>query len=105
MEDKSENPLLSTQTSSDSGLQVILHPLPILSISDRITRFIVRGEKDSLIVMALLGRQNGREITIEESFDCKVDLAANGEYQLDQDWFDSRLEQSKIPPLLSSYSA
>ncbi|KAL2136733.1 hypothetical protein VTI74DRAFT_1774 [Chaetomium olivicolor] len=89
------NELLSTQKTSDSGLQVVLHPLPILEISDFITRGLIRGLKGA-VVGALLGQQNGREITIEHSFSCKSAKNADGFYELDQEWFKQRLEQMKL---------
>ncbi|KAK3352400.1 hypothetical protein B0T25DRAFT_456419 [Lasiosphaeria hispida] len=102
MADQLVNDLLSTQKSSDSGLQVALHPLPILEISDYITRGSQRGQKGA-IVGALLGQQNGREITVEHSFSCKSEKNAQGFYELDEAWFLARLEQMKLvqkaPPL------
>ncbi len=93
------NPLLSTQKSSDSGLQVALHPLPILEISDYITRGYLRGYKGA-IVGALLGQQNGREITIEHSFTCKSEkVGTSGYYQLDEGWFTERLDQCRCSTL------
>jgi COP9 signalosome complex subunit 6 len=87
------NELLSTQKASDSGLQVVLHPLPILEISDFIARAYQRGFKGA-VVGALLGQQNGREVTIEHSFSCKSAKNAEGVYELDQEWFRQRLEHS-----------
>jgi COP9 signalosome complex subunit 6 len=92
------NELLSTQQASDSGLQVVLHPLPILEISDFITRGYQR-DFTGAVVGALLGQQNGREVTIEHSFSCKSAKNADGFYELDRDWFKQRLEQSVIPPV------
>ncbi|KAL2140234.1 hypothetical protein VTI28DRAFT_4082 [Corynascus sepedonium] len=89
------NELLSTQKASDSGLKVVLHPLPILEISDFIVRGYQRGLKGA-VVGALLGQQNGREITIEHSFSCKSVKNADGLYELDQEWFKQRLEQMKL---------
>ncbi|KAK3398262.1 hypothetical protein B0T20DRAFT_203646 [Sordaria brevicollis] len=86
------NPLMSTQ-KSDNSLQVALHPLPILEISDYITRSYMRGYKGA-IVGALIGQQNGRQITIEHSFSVKT--THNGQnYEVDQDWFTPRLEQMR----------
>jgi COP9 signalosome complex subunit 6 len=85
------NPLLSTQ-SADSGLQVALHPLVLLTISDYITRHTLR-QQTGPIVGALLGQQNGREITIEHAFDCRL-LEVEGEIILHRAWFEERLQQS-----------
>jgi COP9 signalosome complex subunit 6 len=87
------NPLISTQKSSDTGLQVALHPLVLLTISDYITRHTLRQQKGP-IVGALLGQQNGREITIEHAFDCLLEKAED-EIVLNQAWFEDRLQQSK----------
>lgn len=104
MAGQAANELLSTQKASDSGLQITLHPLPILEISDFIVRGYQRGLKGA-VVGALLGQQNGREITIEHSFSCKTNKNADGLYELDQDWFRKRLEQSQCAALIEFYTA
>lgn len=91
------NEHLSTH-KSDSGLHIVLHPLPLLEISDFITRGYQRDFKGA-IVGALLGQQNGREITIEYSFTLKSNKTEDGTYQLDELFFSSRLEQSAYPPI------
>lgn len=90
----SNNPLLSSQQSSE--LQAILHPLVLLTISDYITRHTLRQQKGPLIG-ALLGQQNGREITIEHAFEAHTQEApqVEGGYLLDVDKFGSRLQQSQ----------
>jgi COP9 signalosome complex subunit 6 len=87
------NPLISTQKSTDSGLQVALHPLVLLTISDYITRHTLR-QQTGPIVGALLGQQNGREITIEHAFDCRL-VDVDEETLLHKDWFEERLQQSQ----------
>ncbi|TVY82630.1 COP9 signalosome complex subunit [Lachnellula suecica] len=86
------NPLLSTQKSSD-GLQIALHPLVLLTISDYVTRHTLRQQAGP-IVGALLGEQNGREITIEHAFDCLL-IEVDGELILNAAWFEDRLQQMK----------
>ncbi|KAF2966348.1 hypothetical protein GQX73_g7227 [Xylaria multiplex] len=93
MELATENPLLSAQKASDSGLQAVLHPLVLLTISDYITRHTLR-EQPGPIVGALIGQQNGREVTIEHAFECAT-KAVHGEVKLDSDWFVQRLGQMK----------
>jgi COP9 signalosome complex subunit 6 len=88
-----QNPLLSTQ-KSDSGLHVALHPLVLLTISDYITRHTLRQQKGA-IVGALMGQQNGREITVEHAFECKVIQEGGDVPALDEVWFGDRLQQSK----------
>lgn len=89
-----ENPLLSSQKSSDSGLQAVLHPLVLLTISDYITRHTLR-EQTGVIAGALLGQQNGREITIEHAFECATNIQ-DGNVMLDAAWFSQRLDQSRL---------
>ncbi|KAF7560506.1 hypothetical protein G7046_g3646 [Stylonectria norvegica] len=88
----SANLLLSSQKSSE--LQAILHPLVLLTISDYITRHTLREQKGP-IIGALLGQQNGREITIEHAIEAHTRLApeVEGGYLLDAEKFGARLEQ------------
>ncbi|KAK5004274.1 hypothetical protein LTR39_006209, partial [Cryomyces antarcticus] len=88
------NPLLSTVRASDSALQVQLHPLVILTISDYITRHTLRQQQGP-IVGAIIGQQNGHEITMEHAFECKtqeLDTVSDC-IVLDDVWFKERLEQ------------
>jgi COP9 signalosome complex subunit 6 len=91
MEAPSSNPLLSGQNAQ---LQAILHPLVLLTISDYITRHTLRKQQGP-IIGALLGQQNGREVTIEHAFECRTEAApeVEGGYQIHAEWFGSRLEQ------------
>ena len=88
-----QNSLLSAQKSSDSGLQVALHPLVLLTISDYITRHTLRMQKGP-VVGVLLGQQNGREITIEHAFECLL-AEVDDDVVLHQVWFEERLQQSE----------
>ncbi|KAL5342896.1 hypothetical protein BJX70DRAFT_239101 [Aspergillus crustosus] len=87
------NSLLS-QKSSDSGLHLQLHPLVLLTISDHITRHAARSQRGP-IIGALLGQQNGREITVEHVFECLVAEGPDGEAQLPNEWFVDRVKQFK----------
>ncbi|EPQ65359.1 Bgt-1433 [Blumeria graminis f. sp. tritici] len=97
----SENPLISSQSLSGTSLEIALHPLVLLTISDYITRHKLRQQKGP-IVGALLGQQNGRGISIENAFECLLD-ETDGEILLNQSWFEERLQQMKDvhknPPL------
>ena len=86
------NPLLSSHQPSD--VQVSLHPLVLLTISDYITRHTLRSQKGP-IMGALLGQHNGRQITIEHAFECNTTPSADDpqRYSLDRQRFMSRLEQ------------
>ncbi|OJD18212.1 hypothetical protein AJ78_01770 [Emergomyces pasteurianus Ep9510] len=95
------NPLISLK-SSDSGLQILLHPLVLLNISDHVTRHIARQQRGP-IVGALIGQQKGRTISLEHVFECNVQTTSNGEITLHESWFEERLQQfrdvHKVPPL------
>lgn len=84
------NPLLSTK-SSDTGLEVVLHPLVLLNISDHITRHVARQQQGP-IVGALLGQQIGRTISLEHVFECYLIKTDEG-IILHRTWFDDRLRQ------------
>lgn len=101
MSDQPES-LLSPK-NSDSGLHIQLHPLILLTISDHITRHAARSQQGP-IVGALLGQQNGREITLEHVFECIVNEGPNGDLQIPQDWFVERVKQCKSRPLVSQPS-
>lgn len=88
------NPLLSSHNNSDSQLQIQLHPLVILTVSDYVTRHTLRRQKGA-IVGAILGAQNGRDITLEHAFECKVIETNDHRVLLDDDWFRDRLQQRK----------
>ena len=85
-----------------SGLQIHLHPLVLLTISDFITRHILR-RRELPIVGALLGQHNGREVSLEYAFECEVIHSNNEGIILHDTWFKDRLQQykdvHKAPPL------
>ena len=87
------NSLISSSKASDSSLRVHLHPLILLTISDYITRHTLRGYSKP-IVGALLGQQNGRDITLEHAFECEV-ISDDDQVTLHEQWFKERLLQYK----------
>lgn len=72
---------------------VILHPLPLIAISDYVVRHTLR-KLQGPVVGALLGQQNGREVSIEFAYEVKTLVEDSGDVKLDLVWFDQRLEQS-----------
>ncbi|KAI9897002.1 hypothetical protein N3K66_008024 [Trichothecium roseum] len=81
----------SIVTKGSSELQIILHPLVLLTISDYITRHTLRGQ-DGPIIGALLGQQNGRTYTIEHAFDVHT-VTEGGFVKVQEEYFKSRLDQ------------
>lgn len=91
-ESTTANPLVIAG-KPDTSLNVQLHPLVLLTISDYITRHTLRQQKGP-IVGAIIGQQNGRNFTLEHAFECK--LADSGsDVTLDADWFTAQLEMYK----------
>lgn len=95
MAENSENPLLSTSRASDTSPIVQLHPLVLLTISDCISRHTLR-QQPGPVVGAILGAQNGQEVTMEVAFQAKLNSSADGEVTLDDEWFSKRLEDCKL---------
>ncbi|MCJ1416461.1 hypothetical protein MMC32_002799 [Xylographa parallela] len=88
--------LVSNTKSSDSSLRALLHPLVLLTISDYITRHTLRRQTQP-IVGALLGQQNGREVSIEHAYEVKLVRGEDGDvdWTLCHEWFQERLQQYK----------
>lgn len=85
---------------STSGLQIALHPLALLTVSDYITRHIVR-ELQGPIIGALLGAQNGREISIEEAHEVNVHVSDDKEeVTVDKAFFENKLRLCWSSPAL-----
>ena len=85
--------LVSASKAADSSLRIHLHPLILLTISDYITRHTLR-RYTTPIVGALLGQQNGRDVTLEHAFECDV-THTDGHTVLNDNWFKERLQQYK----------
>lgn len=94
MAETNPSSLVSSHKTSDSGLQIHLHPLVLLTVSDLITRRTLRLQEGP-IVGALLGQHNGRDITLEHAFECQVVSGEQGPILLHQTWFEDRLQQYK----------
>lgn len=93
MAHESQNPLISTNEASRSGLQVLLHPLALLTISDYLTRHAL-NKIQSPIAGVLLGRQDGRDLSIEYAFECPA-RAQDEQLHLQEDVLQERLQQYK----------
>ena len=84
-----QHPQLLSQHPSTSGLQIALHPLALLTISDYITRHTLRGLPGA-IVGALLGSQSGRDIAIEHAYEVLVEPVPDA-IIIDKIWFETKL--------------
>ncbi|KAF7306618.1 COP9 signalosome complex subunit 6 [Mycena indigotica] len=89
--DTDEPSVVSSSTAT--GLTLSLHPLPILNISEHLTRLKLQTNSPSPFVLgALLGTQNGREVEIVNTFELAVE---NGGEVVDHGFLVSRRDQYK----------
>ncbi|KAL1917839.1 uncharacterized protein VTP21DRAFT_3673 [Calcarisporiella thermophila] len=81
-----------SQSTNNSGLNVALHPLALMNISDHYTREKVQGNATNRVFGALLGTQKGREIEIYNTYEllCKI---IDEKIVVDHSFFVSRQEQ------------
>ncbi|KAK4052114.1 hypothetical protein OIV83_002408 [Microbotryomycetes sp. JL201] len=78
------------------GLKVALHPLPVLNISEHLTRVSLQHRDPNVkIVGALLGTQAGRAIEIMNTFELVIETAQDGRLNLDHAYFVTRADQFK----------
>jgi len=73
------------------SLDVMLHPLVIINISDHYTRLKVEGGAGQRAFGALLGSQAGRRVDIENSFEFMVTKDEQGEWRIDVELVKTRL--------------
>jgi len=84
----------------DSTLNLVLHPLVVINISDHWTRSRVQSNVENpRVIGALLGTQNGRNVEIFNSFELVYDVVG-GKVQLDGKYLAKKSEQlKKVFPL------
>lgn len=81
--------LISSHPST-SGIQIALHPLALLTISDYIARHTLR-QQTGPIIGALLGTQTGRELAIEHAYEVHT-LQADADVSIEPKWFEQKLK-------------
>lgn len=84
--------------ATEEGLQVTIHPLPLLNISDHYTRQSLNTSNPNVrVVGGLLGTQQGRSIDIVNSFELALIQPPPGSsppgLELDHPYFNTRREQ------------
>lgn len=90
-----KNSALLEKEGGGGALQIELHPLVIINISDHYTRAKVEAPPTNpppRVIGALLGVQNGREIEISNSFEL-VYHTIDGNIVIDTDYLKSKQEQ------------
>lgn len=92
MAPRTGNPLVTTY-KPDTSLNVQLHPLVLLTISDYVTRHTLR-QQEGTVFGAIIGSQSGRNYTLEHAYECTTNEAGD-EVKVDAEFFRDRLEQYK----------
>ncbi len=86
------------QKESGSALDIAIHPLMLINISDHYTRTKVSTDvKNPRVIGALLGTQSGRSVEITNSFEL-VYTEIDGAIILDTDYLTKKQEQCMRPP-------
>uniref|UniRef100_A0A7S0IIX7 COP9 signalosome complex subunit 6 n=1 Tax=Calcidiscus leptoporus TaxID=127549 RepID=A0A7S0IIX7_9EUKA len=85
------------------SLNITLHPLVVINISDHFTRAKAQRTSDGTplsaepprVFGAVLGEQTGRQVELANSFELKASLDASGGHVIDLGYLRQRLEQYK----------
>lgn len=75
-----------------AALNVHLHPLVLINISDHVVRCRSTGGNTELVLGAVIGAQEGRRIDVHNSFELIVEGAEHGR-AIDLEFFQQRLAQ------------
>ncbi|KDN43673.1 Mov34-domain-containing protein [Tilletiaria anomala UBC 951] len=92
--------VLDVTREAGVGVNLTLHPLPILNVSEHVTRARAQMGTDNVSVYGvLLGTQSGRNVEIHNAFEMRVDPAAPGApaggLQVNHNFLKSRQSQFK----------
>eukprot|EP00930_Biecheleria_cincta_P085399 TRINITY_DN74792_c0_g1_i1.p1 TRINITY_DN74792_c0_g1~~TRINITY_DN74792_c0_g1_i1.p1 ORF type:complete len:322 (-),score=57.31 TRINITY_DN74792_c0_g1_i1:28-936(-) len=74
-----------------AGLQVHLHPLVLINVSDHVVRFRSAGRQER-VFGALIGAQEGRRVDVHNSFELCVEDGSEGR-SIDLEFFQLRVAQ------------
>lgn len=86
---------MSGAAATGSALQIDLHPLVIINVSDHYTRAKVQNDdKNPRVIGAMLGVQSGRHVEIFSSFELVYTLES-GKIEIDKQYFKDKSEQFK----------
>ncbi|KAH6917589.1 maintenance of mitochondrial structure and function-domain-containing protein [Coprinopsis sp. MPI-PUGE-AT-0042] len=90
---ETDEPSVVLASTTSSGLSVSLHPLPILNISEHLTRLkLQKNDPSPFVLGALLGTQTGREVEIVNTFELAV---IENSDTVDHEFLISRRDQYK----------
>ena len=87
------NSVMASTSVTTAAISVSLHPLVIMNVSEHWTR-IRAQENTEQVIGAIIGRQNGRNIEIMNSFELNFDRI-EGEVVIDRDYYNTKESQFK----------
>lgn len=94
--DSKDSSVMASSSVSVPTIQVSLHPLVIMNVSEHWTRIRAQQEPESKIVIigAVIGKQKGRNIEIMNSFELKFDNIES-KVIIDSDYYKTKEQQFK----------
>lgn len=86
--------VMASTSVSTAAISVSLHPLVIMNVSEHWTRIRAQESGNEQVIGALIGRQNGRNIEIMNSFELNFDRI-EGDVVIDRDYYNTKEAQFK----------
>ena len=86
--------VMASTCVSTAAISVSLHPLVIMNVSEHWTRIRAQESTSDQVIGALIGRQNGRNIEIMNSFELNFDRI-EGDVVIDRDYYNTKESQFK----------
>jgi hypothetical protein len=86
--------VMASSCVSTPAISVSLHPLVIMNVSEHWTRIRAQENCAQQVIGALIGKQNGRNIEIMNSFELNFDRIEN-DIIIDRDYYNTKESQFK----------
>lgn len=91
----STNPNVMAGAGTVPSVSISLHPLVIMNVSEHWTRIRAQSGIKQQVIGALIGKQQGRNIEILNSFELKCDTTSPDSIIIDRDYYNTKEEQFK----------
>lgn len=77
------------------SVTISLHPLVIMNVSEHWTRLRAQSGAKQQVIGALIGKQQGRNIEVLNSFELKCDFTSPDSIIIDREYYNTKEEQFK----------
>lgn len=94
MEVDGERPSVMASVGTTGSVSISLHPLVIMNVSEHFTRVRAQAGKPMPVIGALIGKQNGRNIELMNSFELLFDTV-DGDIIIDREYYNTKEDQFK----------